>query len=133
MKDMNKKFPVPCRVNYAPSPYEPDEDGVQDVGYLAGAFGDGRPYRLECWRMDDMVLATVFFSALELSALSRDEAAPLLEREGVLRFRSGAKAGVQIARMKDDAGQDMWALNLLLADRRGVYAEPARELKRYVI
>jgi hypothetical protein len=22
-----KKFPVPCRVDYVPSPYEPDEDG----------------------------------------------------------------------------------------------------------
>ena len=28
-----KKFPVPCRVDYVPSLYEPDEDGVQDVGY----------------------------------------------------------------------------------------------------
>ena len=31
-----KKFPVPCRVDYVPSPYEPDEDGVQDVGYYNG-------------------------------------------------------------------------------------------------
>ena len=44
-----KKFPVPCRVDYVPSPYEPDEDGVQDVGYYNGKLSDGRAYRLECW------------------------------------------------------------------------------------
>ena len=43
-----KKFPVPCRVDYVPSPYEPDEDGVQDVGYYNGKLSDGRAYRLEC-------------------------------------------------------------------------------------
>ena len=37
-----KKFPVPCRVDYVPSPYEPDEDGVQDVGYYNGKLSDGR-------------------------------------------------------------------------------------------
>ena len=31
-----KKFAAPCRVNYVPSPYEPDEDGVMDVGYKNG-------------------------------------------------------------------------------------------------
>ena len=36
-----KKFPVPCRVDYVPSPYEPDEDGVQDVGYYNGKLSPG--------------------------------------------------------------------------------------------
>ena len=43
-----KKFAAPCRVNYVPSPYEPDEDGVMDVGYKNGVMSDGRPFRLEC-------------------------------------------------------------------------------------
>ena len=31
-----KKYAAPCRVDYVPSPYEPDEDGVMDVGYKTG-------------------------------------------------------------------------------------------------
>ena len=35
---LSKKFPVPSCVDYTPSPYEPDEDGVMDVGYKNGVF-----------------------------------------------------------------------------------------------
>ena len=70
-----KKFPVPCRVDYVPSPYEPDEDGVQDVGYYNGKLSDGRAYRLECWRMDDMLMLTVMFSDRCLEGYRREDAA----------------------------------------------------------
>ena len=89
-----KKFPVPCRVDYVPSPYEPDEDGVQDVGYYNGRLSDGRAYRLECWRMDDMLMLTVMFS---------------------------------------DRGQNVWDINLLLANKKGTYAEIVPELTRYIL
>ena len=68
-----KKFPVPCRVDYVPSPYEPDEDGVQDVGYYNGKLSDGRAYRLECWRMDDMLMLTVMFSDRCLEGYRRED------------------------------------------------------------
>ena len=74
-----KKFPVPCRVDYVPSPYEPDEDGVQDVGYYNGKLSDGRAYRLECWRMDDMLMLTVMFSDRCLEGYRREDMALLLE------------------------------------------------------
>ena len=35
---------------------------MQDVGYYNGKLSDGRAYRLECWRMDDMLMLTVMFS-----------------------------------------------------------------------
>lgn len=70
-----KKFPVPCRVDYVPSPYEPDEDGVQDVGYYNGKLSDGRAYRLECWRMDDMLMLTVMFSDRCLEGYRREDMA----------------------------------------------------------
>ena len=57
------KFPVPNRSEYIPSPYEPDADGVLDIGYYKGSIIGGRPYVLECWQMDELVVATVFFSA----------------------------------------------------------------------
>ena len=31
------KFPVPNRSEYIPSPYEPDADGVLDIGYYKGS------------------------------------------------------------------------------------------------
>ena len=66
-----KKYAAPCRVDYVPSPYEPDEDGVMDVGYKTGTMSDGRTYRLECWRMDEMLMLTVLFPNEGLSAYSR--------------------------------------------------------------
>lgn len=125
-----KNFPTPCRVDYVPSPYEPDEDGVMDVGYKTGRLSDGRAYRLECWRMDDMLMLTVLFADAGLEAYCRDDMYLLLEGEEILRFKAGRRP-LQAARTQDDIGQRMWALNLMLADKQGVYSELLVELNRY--
>lgn len=127
-----KKFPVPCRVDYVPSPYEPDEDGVQDVGYYNGRLSDGRAYRLECWRMDDMLMLTVMFSDLCLEGYRREDMPLLLEAEEIVRF-TGAGRKLQAARTEDDRGQKVWAINLLLANKKGTYAEIVPELTRYIL
>lgn len=127
-----KKFPVPCRVDYVPSPYEPDEDGVQDVGYYNGRLSDGRAYRLECWRMDDMLMLTVMFSDLCLDGYRREDMPLLLEAEEIVRF-TGEGRKLQAARTEDDSGQKVWAINLLLANKKGTYAEIVPELTRYII
>lgn len=127
-----KKFPVPCRVDYVPSPYEPDEDGVQDVGYYNGRLSDGRAYRLECWRMDDMLMLTVMFSDLCLEGYRREDMPLLLEAEEIVRF-TGAGRKLQAARTEDDRGQNVWAINLLLANKKGTYAEIVPELTRYIL
>lgn len=126
-----KKFNVPCRVNYVPSPYEPDEDGVMDVGYKIGALSDGRSYRLECWRMDDMLMLTVLFSAQGLEGYVRGDMPLLLAGEEILTFNTGVTPRLQAARTVDDIGQSMWALNLMLADKKGTYAELMVELNSY--
>ena len=127
-----KKFPVPCRVDYVPSPYEPDEDGVQDVGYYNGRLSDGRSYRLECWRMDDMLMITVMFSDLCLSAYKREDMPLLLEGEDIVRF-TGENRKLQATRPADDRGQAVWAINLMLANKKGTYAEIVPELNRYIM
>ncbi len=127
-----KKYPVPCRVDYVPSPYEPDEDGVQDVGYKTGTLSDGRAYRLECWRMDDMLMLTMMFSDLALEAYKRFDMPLLLETEGILRFL-GENYKLQAARTQDDRGQQMWALNVMLANKKNTYAELLVELNRYIL
>ena len=127
-----KKFPVPCRVDYVPSPYEPDEDGVQDVGYYNGRLSDGRAYRLECWRMDDMLMLTVMFSDLCLDGYRREDMPLLLEAEEIVRF-TGESRKLQAAGTEDDRGQNVWAINLLLANKKGTYAEIVPELTRYIL
>lgn len=126
-----KKFNAPCRVDYVPSPYEPDEDGVLDVGYKNGQLSDGRAYRLECWRMDEMLMLTVLFSNQGLTGYKREDMPLLLEGEQILRFMGTSKPRLQAAQTTDDVGQSMWALNLMLADARGTYAELQVKLNSY--
>ena len=126
-----KKFNAPCRVDYVPSPYEPDEDGVMDVGYKNGQLSDGRAYRMECWRMDEMLMLTVLFSDQGLSCYTRADMPLLLECEELLHFVGAGKPRLQAARTTDDVGQSMWALNLMLADAKGTYAELQVKLNSY--
>ena len=126
-----KKFTAPCRVDYVPSPYEPNEDGVMDVGYKNGVLSDGRPYRLECWRMDELLMLTVLFSNQGLTGYTRADMPLLLEGEEILRFVGAGKPRLQATQTSDDVGQSMWAINLMLADNRGTYAELAVQLHSY--
>ena len=126
-----KKFTAPCRVDYVPSPYEPNEEGVMDVGYKNGVMSDGRPYRLECWRMDELLMLTVLFSNQGLTGYKRADMPLLLEGEEILRFVGAGKPRLQAAQTTDDVGQSMWAINLMLADNKGTYAELAMQLHSY--
>lgn len=125
-----KEFPVPCRIDYVPSPYEPDEDGVMDVGYCCGRLSDGRAYRLECWRMDDMLMATVMFSDIGLSAYNRQDMYCLVEAEELFNFTT-EKRPMQCTRTEDDAGTAVWALNMMLANNKGTYGELLVKLQSY--
>lgn len=125
-----KEFPVPCRIDYVPSPYEPDEDGVMDVGYCCGRLSDGRAYRLECWRMDDMLMATVMFSDIGLSAYTRQDMYCLVEAEELFKF-TAEKRPMQCTRTEDDAGTAVWALNMMLANNKGTYGELLVKLQSY--
>ena len=125
-----KRYPAPCRVDNVPSPYEPDEDGVMDVGYKTGSLSDGRSYRLECWRMDEMLMLTIMFADKALEGYCRADMPLLLEGEGLLEFKVD-KPRLQAARTKDDAGNSMWAVNLMLANGKGTYAELLVPLNRY--
>ena len=127
-----KKFPVPCRVDYVPSPYEPDEDGVQDVGYYNGKLSDGRAYRLECWRMDDMLMLTVMFSDRCPEGHRRQDTAPLPEPDDTVRL-TGTNRTPHATRTKDDRGQTVWAVNIMLANKKGTYAEIVPSLNRYIM
>lgn len=126
-----KEYSTPRRIDYTPSPLEPDDNGVQDVGYRIGKLSDGRPYRLECWRMDDIIMVTIMFDDLALSAYTRKDMLLLVEAEQLLEF-NGTKYSLQAAMTEDDAGNKVWALNVMLSDHRGTYAKVVGELQRYI-
>lgn len=125
-----KKIPAPVRVDYVASPYEPDEDGVQDVGYYIGRLSDGRAYRMECWRMGEMLMATVLFSDCGLEAYCRSDMFLLLEVENILHF-TGSKRSLQCARTLDDRDQNVWALNIMLQNSKGEYGKLLVKLNKY--
>lgn len=125
-------YPRPTRLGYVASPWEPDENGVLDVGYALGRLSDGRPYRLECWRMDEMLMATIMFSSLYLEGYCRRDMPLLLELEGIVSFDTGkGRPRLQAAQTRDDAGQAVWALNVQLAAGQTGYARVAVPLQRY--
>ncbi len=124
-------YSTPRRIDFTPSPLEPDDDGVQDVGYRLGKLSDGRPYRLECWRMDDMVMITIMFDDISLSTYSRQDMLLLVEAEELVEF-TGTKKSLQAAMTEDDAGNKVWALNIMLSNHKGTYARIVGELRRYM-
>lgn len=127
---LTENYPIPTRVDYVPSPYEPDEDGVLDVGYYIGSLSDGRAYRLECWQMDDMVMVTIMFSNFGLTAYNKQDMFYLLELENILAFTTEQKK-MQCNQTFDDVDNKVWALNIMLKNRKAEYARLQLNLKRY--
>ncbi|MCD8198702.1 MAG: hypothetical protein LUD24_00740 [Phascolarctobacterium sp.] len=125
-----REFPIPRRINYIPSPLEPDEDGVLDIGFHCGNLKDGRPYRLECWAMDEIIMVTVMFSDMNIRSYLRQDMYDLLKQEKLVDYISGKKP-LQFARTHDDAGNSMWMLNIMLADGKGRYAKLKIKLQSY--
>ena len=101
-----------------------------DVGYYKGQLCDGRPYHLECWRMEEMLMATIIFSDAGLAAYKRQDMACLLEAETILDF-TGSKRFIQCGHLEDAAGQSMWAINTMLANGKGTYGKLLVDLNRY--
>ena len=81
--------------------------------------------------MEEMLMLTVLFSSQGLSAYSRADMPLLLEGEEILRFVGTGKPKLQAAQTTDDVGQKMWALNLMLANNKGTYAELLVQLHSY--
>lgn len=122
-------FIEPDRSKYIVSAREPGDDGVLDLGFAKGAFSDGRPYRMECWCMDELVMATVLFDDALITAWKRLDFVLLLELEELFKFNG--RPGVQAARTKDDAGRSVWAVNVLVKNGEGLLAEILRPIQRY--
>ncbi len=85
-----------------------------DVGWNEGALVDGRPFRSEYWVEKGVSKLTIFLPVAGIEGLSGEELTALLEREGVLEFASGAPRDVTAEKAVDAAGNEVWALNVVL-------------------
>ncbi len=80
--------------------------------------------------MDDMLMLTVMFSDKGLEAFKRADMYLVLEAEGfcvILR----QKHPLQANRTQDDVGNNVWAINIMLANAKGIYGELLVELNSY--
>ncbi|MDO4179428.1 MAG: hypothetical protein Q4D21_09645 [Phascolarctobacterium sp.] len=126
------KYITPTRIDYVASPLEPDGDGVRDIGYAVGKLSDGRPYRVECWCMDDLIMATIMLPQKGLEAWDRANMILLAEFEDLVKFVE-VRPRLQAAKTTDDAGNEVWAINIMLRKEGKVYAELLMDLKHYVV
>ena len=129
---MYEEYITPTRIDYVASPLEPGEDGVRDIGYATGKLSDGRPYRVECWCMDDLVMATFMLDVKGLETWDRANMMLLAEFEDLVKCIDD-RPRLQAAKTTDDAGNEVWAVNVMLQKDGKIYAELVVDLKRYII
>lgn len=120
-------FPTPDRSDYIPG--SGAQDGIHDLGWAEGALSDGRPFRAECWTQDQITMLTFFFSVLECPIATNEEAAALLEREHLVVFL--AARYVQIGRVTDASGNDLWSVNVVMGDEDQLFARDSIALSPY--
>ena len=58
-----------------------DSDEI-NIGYAEGILSDGRPYRLECWAVDQITNLTIFISSIGINHYSSANVLDYLEAEG---------------------------------------------------
>jgi hypothetical protein len=124
---LSSLFPAPDRSDYLPG--SEAQNGIHDIGWAEGTFSDNRPYRAECWAQDQITMLTFFFSVLELPIVSNADAAALLEREHLVFFQSARY--VQVGRVTDAAGNDLWSVNVVIGDEDQIFARDSVSLNRY--
>lgn len=117
-------YPVPDRPNIKRNFKKTPENDQIDLGWQEGVLSDGRPYRGEFWTWDDVSSLTFFMSARGLESASNQELGELLEREGLLKFKSPDGRYVAAKRIVDASGNDLWSINVVLCDSDGSFLEP---------
>ena len=128
------KYPHPHFKPQANYSDEIDEEGCidSDIGYLEGEFSDERPYRVEYWAIDDVKMATIYFSDRNIKKLQKENLIKYLEEEHLVFWLQDRK-NIQCRHIKDDLDISMWAVNVKLCDAKGNYAYIKGEMIPYEI
>src|SRR5690348_2298215 len=98
-----------------------DDDGVIDIGWCEGVLSDGRGFRAELWAQDQIDMLTIFFSAEGLADLDQQGLQALVVREQLVAFVDAATTFCEGRKYVDDAGNELWSVNIVVGADRGTY------------
>jgi hypothetical protein len=116
---LQPKFPIPDRSKRTVY-FQKDEDGVLDIGWCEGVLSDGRPFRAEMWAQDQISMLTIFFSTVGCENLDNAAIQQLVENERLVSFKDGPRYCAS-AKFKDDAGNELWSVNIVVGDENNTY------------
>ena len=102
-----------------------------DIGWNDGVLSDGRPYRAESWATDQITLLTFFFSTSQIETYTNAQFIKLLEDDGLIEFSSDQKY-VTGEMFEDPSGNEMWSVNVVIADENNEFTKDSISLKPYV-
>lgn len=111
---------------------EKDELLDIDYGYLEGfCTSDNRPYRIECWGIADIIMASVYFSTKDKERCSKEELIQYLEDNNVIIWLNKFNKKIQVSKRKDEAGKDIFSINVKLKEEDTNFAKIAGALNFY--
>lgn len=111
---------------------EKDELLDIDYGYLEGVCrSDNRPYRIECWGIADIIMASVYFSTKDKVDCSKEELIHYLEDNNVIIWLNKFNKKIQVTKRKDEVGKDIFTINVKLKEEDTNFAKIAGSLNFY--
>ncbi|MEG2069100.1 MAG: hypothetical protein RSB52_01840 [Acidaminococcaceae bacterium] len=121
---MELKYPHPHIKPQATYTDTIDEAGAidKDLGYAEGSFSDARPYRIECWVIEQVVMATIYFSDRNIKTWQKEQLTTYLEQEKLVEWLTVEK-NLQGKQAKDDLGIALWVVNIKLKDEKEQFAK----------
>ena len=119
-------YPVPF-YNRKPNTVRTQENEQLDFGWSTGTMSDGRSFYAEYWNEFGIDVVTYYFSTLGLENLNNQALIDMLVSEQLVRARVQAgemrEMKVTIAKKTDEAGREMWMVNVPFADEDEVWVD----------
>ena len=115
-------YPMPDRSQQTVQ-HVKDEDDVIDIGWCEGVMSDGRAFRAEMWARGGISMLTVFVSTIGIADLDQEQIKALMVAEGLVSFREGAPEHCEARKATDDAGEEMWSVNIVVGDEDGTFID----------
>ena len=123
-------YPRPDRSGFRPNLRKTAANEVLDVGWAEGHLSDGRPFRVECWALNQTTNLTIFWSTSGIDHLNSDDLKDLLVREGLLTFKGQRRIGTG-KKWIDPSGNEMYSFNVVVGDDEETFVEIQLSLNTY--
>lgn len=103
-----------------------------DYGYIEGVCAsDNRPYRIECWGIGDVIMASVYISSQDKLLCTKEELIKYLEDNKVIIWLNKLNKKIQVAKSKDEEEKDILTINIKLKEEDTSFAKIAGSLRYY--